>query len=137
MEEKTATSCFSINGFGEAADAYFKKDVTNLTLPESAFLAGLIRSPNRYNPYHDIGTATARRNQVLDNMAETGAISSEEANEAKQTPLEVAAGSLEHRLVIEVRMGRGNDIADAVVLLHEQRLQHAQPQPESRCHTKW
>jgi penicillin-binding protein 1B len=82
---------FSINGFGEAADAYFSKDVTNLTLPESAFLAGLIRSPNRYNPYHDINTATARRNQVLDNMAETGAISGEEANQAKQTPLQVAS----------------------------------------------
>src|SRR5882724_1658442 len=44
---------FSINGFGEAADAYFNKDVTNLSLSESAFLAGLIRSPNRYNPYRD------------------------------------------------------------------------------------
>ena len=84
-------SGFSINGFGEAADAYFNKDVTNLTLPESAFLAGLIRSPNRYNPYHDINTATARRNQVLDNMAETGAVSGEEASQAKQTPLQVSA----------------------------------------------
>jgi penicillin-binding protein 1B len=83
-------SGFSINGFGEASDAYFNKDVTNLTLPESAFLAGLIRSPNRYNPYHDPATATARRNQVLDNMAETGAITSEEASQAKQTPLQVA-----------------------------------------------
>jgi penicillin-binding protein 1B len=84
-------SGFSINGFGEAADAYFNKDVTTLTLPESAFLAGLIRSPNRYNPYHDLDTATARRNQVLDNMAETGAISADEANQAKQAPLQVAA----------------------------------------------
>jgi penicillin-binding protein 1B len=83
-------SGFSINGFGEAADAYFDKDVTNLTLPEAAFLAGIIRSPNRYNPYHDINTATARRNQVLDNMAETGAISAEEAAQAKQSPLQVA-----------------------------------------------
>ncbi|HEV7683343.1 MAG TPA: PBP1A family penicillin-binding protein [Pyrinomonadaceae bacterium] len=81
---------FSINGFGEAADAYFNKDVTNLTLPESAFLAGIIRSPNRYNPYHDLQTATARRNQVLDTMAETGDISGEEATQAKQTPLQVA-----------------------------------------------
>jgi penicillin-binding protein 1B len=81
---------FSINGFGEAADAYFNKDVTNLTLPESAFLAGIIRSPNRYNPYKDVDTATARRNQVLDNMAETGAISGEEANQAKQTKLQVS-----------------------------------------------
>jgi len=84
-------SGFSINGFGEAADAYFNKDVTNLTLPEAAFLAGLIRSPNRYNPYHDLDTATARRNQVLDNMAETGAITADEAAKAKAQPLQVAA----------------------------------------------
>lgn len=81
---------FSINGFGEAADAYFNKDVTNLTVPEAAFLAGIIRSPNRYNPYKDVDTATARRNQVLDNMAETGAISGEEATQAKETKLQVS-----------------------------------------------
>jgi hypothetical protein len=74
---------FSINGFGEAASAYFNKDVTNLTLSESAFLAGLIRSPNRYNPYTKVDTATARRNQVLDSMAEAGAITQDEA--AKQS----------------------------------------------------
>ncbi|HEX6042879.1 MAG TPA: PBP1A family penicillin-binding protein [Pyrinomonadaceae bacterium] len=80
---------FSINGFGEAASAYFNKDVTNLTLSESAFLAGLIRSPNRYNPYNKLETATARRNQVLDSMAEAGEISADEANKAKAAPLQV------------------------------------------------
>jgi penicillin-binding protein 1B len=82
---------FSINGFGEAAGAYFNKDVTNLTVPESAFLAGLIRSPNRYNPYHDLNTATSRRNQVLDSMVEAGVITREEGEGAKATPLQVAA----------------------------------------------
>ncbi len=81
---------FSINGFGEAADAYFGKDVTNLTLPEAALLAGLIRSPNRYNPYHELDVATSRRNQVLDSMAETGAITREEADRAKAEPVKVA-----------------------------------------------
>ncbi len=80
---------FSINGFGEAASAYFNKDVTNLTLSESAFLAGLIRSPNRYNPYSKVDTATARRNQVLDSMVEAGELSADEANTAKATPLQV------------------------------------------------
>lgn len=80
---------FSINGFGEASTAYFNKDVTNLSLAESAFLAGLIRSPNRYNPYTKIETATARRNQVLDSMAEAGAITADEAAKAKETPLQV------------------------------------------------
>lgn len=84
-------SGFSINGFGEAADAYFNKDVTTLSLPEAAFLAGLIRSPNRYNPYHDLDTATARRNQVLESMAETGVITQAEAAAAQNVPLKVAA----------------------------------------------
>src|SRR5213080_4672548 len=83
-------SGFSINGFGEASSAYFNKDVTTLTLPESAFLAGLIRSPNRYNPYHDLDTATSRRNQVLDSMAETGAISGDELKQGEASDLKMA-----------------------------------------------
>jgi penicillin-binding protein 1B len=82
---------FSIHGFGQAADAYFGKDVTNLTLPEAAFLAGLIRSPNRYNPYQEMNTATSRRNQVLDSMVNAGAITREEADRAKAEPLKVVA----------------------------------------------
>jgi penicillin-binding protein 1B len=81
---------FSIHGFGEASSAYFNKDVTNLTLSESAFLAGLIRSPNRYNPYNKLDTATARRNQVLDSMVEAGELSEGEAKAAKDSPLQVA-----------------------------------------------
>lgn len=83
-------SGFSINGFGEASSAYFNKDVTNLTLPESAFLAGLIRSPNRYNPAHDLETARSRRNQVLESMAETGAITDEQARQAEAVELKLA-----------------------------------------------
>jgi penicillin-binding protein 1B len=81
---------FSINGVGEASSAYFNKDVTNLTLPEAAFLAGLIRSPNRYNPFHDLETARARRNQVLESMAETGVITDVQAKEAEATELKLA-----------------------------------------------
>ena len=81
---------FSINGFGEASTAYFNKDVTALNLQESAFLAGLIRSPNRYNPYHDLETARARRNQVLQSMAETGTITQAEAQAAESSDLKIA-----------------------------------------------
>jgi penicillin-binding protein 1B len=83
-------SGFSINGFGEAASAYFNKDVTALNLQESAFLAGLIRSPNRYNPYHDLETARARRNQVLESMAETATITEEEFKQAQASELKIA-----------------------------------------------
>lgn len=79
----------SIYGVGEASNAYFGKDVSALTLPESAFIAGIIRSPNRYNPYKRLEKVTERRNQILDSMAETGAITTSEAAEAKRTPLEV------------------------------------------------
>ncbi|HEV2905123.1 MAG TPA: PBP1A family penicillin-binding protein, partial [Pyrinomonadaceae bacterium] len=83
-------SGFAIHGFGEASNAYFNKDVTTLTLPEAAFLAGIIRSPNRYNPYHNVETARARRNQVLESMAETGTITQEEAAQAKASELKIA-----------------------------------------------
>src|SRR6201988_1643361 len=83
-------SGFSINGFGEAASAYFNKDVTNLTLPEAAFLAGLIRSPNRYNPAHDMETARSRRNQVLESMAETQTITDDQARQAEAVELKLA-----------------------------------------------
>ncbi|MFH4293808.1 biosynthetic peptidoglycan transglycosylase, partial [Acinetobacter baumannii] len=56
----------SIYGVGEAANAYFGKDVSQLNLAESAFIASIIRSPNRYNPYKNQERATERRNQVLD-----------------------------------------------------------------------
>lgn len=83
-------SGFSISGFGEAASAYFNKDVTSLTLPESAFLAGIIRSPNRYNPYRNTETAIARRNQVLQSMADAGAITPSERDAAQATELKLA-----------------------------------------------
>ncbi len=77
----------SIYGVGEAANSYFGKDVSALTLPEAALIAGIIRSPNRYNPRKNIVKVTERRNQVLDSMLEVGEISSEQLVEAKNTPL--------------------------------------------------
>ncbi len=79
----------SIYGVGEASKAYFDKDVSALTLPEAAFIAGIIRSPNRYNPYKRLEKVTERRNQILDSMMETGAISDKEGRDAKDTPLVV------------------------------------------------
>ncbi|MGI8787394.1 MAG: transglycosylase domain-containing protein, partial [Pyrinomonadaceae bacterium] len=79
----------SIYGVQEASNAYFGKDVSQLTLPEAAFIAGIIRSPNRYNPYKNLERVTERRNQVLDSMVEANAISPQQADEAKRTPLEI------------------------------------------------
>ncbi|HYP52881.1 MAG TPA: biosynthetic peptidoglycan transglycosylase, partial [Pyrinomonadaceae bacterium] len=76
---------FSVKGVGEAAQTYFNKDVSALTLPEAAFIAGIIRSPNRYNPYRRPETAVQRRNQVLESMQDAGAISELDASRAKAT----------------------------------------------------
>jgi len=81
---------FSIKGFGEASEAYFNKDVTALTLPEAAFLAAIIRSPNRYNPYRHPEVAFERRNQVLKDMVAAGAITEVEAARAMAAELKVA-----------------------------------------------
>jgi len=80
---------FAIKGFGQAAQAYFDKDVNELTLAESAFLAALIRAPNRYSAHRDQARAIERRNLVLDAMVQIGAISPERASAAKVEPLRV------------------------------------------------
>jgi len=82
---------YSINGVGEAASTYFNKDVVNLTLPESAFIAGIIRGPSLYSPYRDPDRAKARRNQVLDSMVESGFITREQADTARATELKIQA----------------------------------------------
>lgn len=80
---------FSINGFGEAARAYFGKDVSYLTLSESALLAGIIRSPNYYSPYSHEARARDRRATVLDLMVDQGKISPQDAANAKAQSLGV------------------------------------------------
>ena len=54
-----------IFGVWEAAQFYFSKPLTDLTVGETALLAGLIRAPNRLSPYRSAEAATKRRNVVL------------------------------------------------------------------------
>ncbi len=86
---------FSIDGFGEASQAYFGKDVRQLDLAECALLAGIIQSPNRLSPFRHPDRAIERRNLVLDSMVETGAITKEQAEGAKQEPLHLVPGSVD------------------------------------------
>src|SRR5262249_13161331 len=86
---------FSIYGFGEAADAYFNKDVKSLTLPEAALLAALIRGPNLYSPYRNPTRARERRNVVLRRMRETGFITAGQEEEASRAPLGLAKQNAE------------------------------------------
>lgn len=86
---------FTIKGLGEAAQAYFGKDVSALNLPESALLAGIIQRPSYLSPYRHPERALERRNVVLNAMVETGAISPQEAEKAKATPLNLAPPNVE------------------------------------------
>ena len=86
---------FAINGFGEASEAYFGKDMRQLSLSESALLAGIIQSPSRLNPFRHPDRAMERRAMVLDAMVETGAITKDQAERAKAEPLHLAQASVD------------------------------------------
>jgi penicillin-binding protein 1B len=79
----------AVYGFKQAARVYFGKELHELSLVESALLAGLAQAPNRYSPYLHPDAAVARRNTVIDAMAETQLISPEEAEAAKSEKLTV------------------------------------------------
>ena len=87
---------FAIHGFAEGSYAYFNKDMQNLTLGEAAFLAAIIRAPNRYSsvdlrPEH----ASEARDRVLTQMVENGDVTEAEADAARKTPLHIVGGALE------------------------------------------
>jgi penicillin-binding protein 1B len=86
---------FSINGFGEAATAYFNKDIKNLSLPEAALLAGIIQAPARYNPTKNPEKALQRRNTVLQAMLETKTITKDQYQQAVKAPLGLAPISVD------------------------------------------
>jgi penicillin-binding protein 1B len=85
---------FSINGFGEGAEVYFGKDLSQVTLPEAALLAGLPQS-GRWDPFRNPEQAKARRNLVLNAMRENGYISTRQYQEAAASPVKVMRGTLE------------------------------------------
>ena len=79
---------FAVHGFGEAARAYFDKDLRELSLEQFAFLAGIIRAPNRYASLERGSERVAEaRDRVLGQMLENGVITSGQYVEAQKAPL--------------------------------------------------
>ncbi|HEX9461472.1 MAG TPA: penicillin-binding protein 1A [Alphaproteobacteria bacterium] len=74
-------------GVAAAALNYFNKSLDELTIPEAAFLAGLPKAPNNYNPQRFPDAARARRDYVIGRMAEDGLITEAQAQQARATPL--------------------------------------------------
>jgi penicillin-binding protein 1A len=74
-------------GVGAAAEVYFGKTITQLTLAETATIAGLPRAPSVDNPVTNPGRAVARRGYVLRRMLETGAIGDADYQVAMAEPM--------------------------------------------------
>ncbi|MDB5178855.1 MAG: family penicillin-binding protein [Patescibacteria group bacterium] len=81
------------SGIAAASQTYFHKAPRDLSLGESALIAGLPLGPNRFDPNADLGAATGRRDYVLSRMLELGKITKTQAEAAKNQPLQLAAGA--------------------------------------------
>jgi penicillin-binding protein 1B len=89
---------FAIRGFGEGAQAYFGIDVHDLDLAQSAFLAGIIRSPNRYtSAERHPDRANDARDRVLKQMLEDGYINAAQEKSAEGESLNFVGGSAPSR----------------------------------------
>ena len=86
---------FSVHGFGEAANAYFGKDVRDLTVSEAAMLAGIIQRPSHFNPFRHPDRVKERRDLVLTMMHNNGYIDAAQLTAATQEPIVVKAGEIE------------------------------------------
>ncbi|HEX2695605.1 MAG TPA: penicillin-binding protein 1C [Acidobacteriota bacterium] len=80
-------------GAEAASRLYFDKPCRQLGLAESAFLAGLPRSPSASNPYRNLRAALERKSGVLRRMVRAGLISPEESRRADAEPLNVVSGT--------------------------------------------
>ncbi|MBV8846706.1 MAG: PBP1A family penicillin-binding protein [Bryobacterales bacterium] len=86
---------FSINGFGEGAQFYFGKDLSQVTLPEAALLAGLPQNSSMRDPFRFPERAKGRRNTVLALMRDNGKITERQYEQAAATPVKVIRGTME------------------------------------------
>ena len=81
----------AVHGFGLASQYFFNQPLAELQLDQVALLVGMVKGPTYYNPRRHPERTLARRNLVLDLLAEQGVVSVEQAAAAKQKPLGVTA----------------------------------------------
>lgn len=108
-------------GVAAAASRYFGKDLDELSLAESAMIAGLARAPSRYSPVTSPERALTRRRVVLHDMMEAGYITTEEMDAASAEPLRLVTPTDVFRLrapyyAEHVRREVGSKFGEAAVL---------------------
>lgn len=79
-------------GVQDAAKRYFNEDASQLTVPQTATLAGMLTSPGIYDPINHPSATRQRRNLVLQLMVENHKLTQAQANQYKQTPLATSNG---------------------------------------------
>lgn len=84
----------AVYGIGQAAQYYFGKSLSQLTVPEAALLAGMIKGPNTYAPVRDPKRAKQRRDLVLLRMKQEGRLSDKQYQSAVNAPIRVT--TLQH-----------------------------------------
>jgi len=86
---------FGENAYGiqTAAETYFDKSASQLTVPESALLVGLLRAPSEYDPFRYPQAAKDRRNQVLQNLVDVHKLSRADAAKFAAVPIHLATTS--------------------------------------------
>ena len=80
-------------GIQTAAETYFNKPASQLTLAESALLVGMLRAPSAYDPFVNRQAALQRRNEVLQNLGSDGKLSQAAADKEKATSIPLATQS--------------------------------------------
>ena len=73
-------------GIKAAAQTYFNKDISEISINEAALLAGLLKAPSRYDPFRNYSQSLRRSYLVLDRMVANGFITPEQRDEAAESP---------------------------------------------------
>lgn len=108
----------SAYGVETAALTFFDKTVSELTLPESAFLAGLPKAPATYSPYKHYALAKQRQEHVLGRMADAGFITKTQARKAIDTALSFKRQGVERTapyFLEDVRQRLVNEFGETLV----------------------
>ncbi len=80
-------------GFAAASEAYFGKQLKDITIAEAAMLAGLPKAPSAYNPISNPNRARARQLHIIERMEENGFITAAQASAAKTEELRVKSNA--------------------------------------------
>ena len=113
-------------GIRSAANVYFGKEPSQLTIEEGALLVGMVKNPTLYNPLKDSLAACDRRNMVFNQMATAGYITEAEAEELKQKPM-----------IVSYHKPDDHTVGFARYFREELRRYLAAKKPERKNYAKW